>query len=577
MATVEREDLSQPLALRAGTLAEAFLRTASERADHFALRTPRGRVQITWHQYRQRVERIAGGLASLGVQRGDTVGLMMLNRPEFHLVDTAALMLGATPFSIYNTLTAEQIEYLFTNAGNRVVVTEQAFVPVIGDARRRVPALEHVIVVDRREYGALTLEDLESRGSSEFDFMRHAAAVQPEDVATIIYTSGTTGPPKGVELTHANVIAECRAVSARLPTQVGGRTTSFLPSAHIADRWSAHYFVSMMYGGTITSIPDPRTIAAHLRDVRPTAWGAVPRVWEKIKAALEAKGMLDPSLLGEEQKAAIRYRLGLDQARWLVSGAAPTPVEVLEYFHALGLPILELWGMSEASCCVTINPPGAARIGTCGPVLDGVDLRLAPDGEVLVRGPIVMAGYRGEPAMTAMAIDGDGWLHSGDIGTLDADGYLSIIDRKKEIIINSAGKNMSPANIEARLKAAHPLIGQAVAIGDRRPYVVALLVLDPEVAGHFASDRGLPESTRVLAEHVAVRDVLSEAVRIANRRLSRVEQIKTFAVIGDDWQPGGDELTPTMKLRRKPIAAKYAAVIDSLYSERRGEDTLAAL
>jgi long-subunit acyl-CoA synthetase (AMP-forming) len=577
MATVEREDLSQPLALRASTLAEAFLRTVSERADHFALRTPRGRVQITWHQYRQRVERIAAGLAGLGIGRGDTVGLMLLNRPEFHLVDTAALMLGATPFSIYNTSTAEQIEHAFTNAGNRIVVTEQAFVPVIAEARRRVPGLEHVVVVDRREYGALTLEDLENRGASDFDFMRHAAAVQPDDVATIIYTSGTTGPPKGVELTHANLIAECRALSTRLPTVIGGRTTSFLPSANIGDRWAAHYYVSLMYGGTITSIPDPRTVAAHLRDVRPTAWGAVPRTWEKIKAGLEAKGIHDPSLLAEEQKAAIRYRLGLDQARWLVCGAAPCQIEVLEYFDALGLPILELWGMTETSCCVTINPPRAQRYGTCGPVLDGIELRLAADGEVLVRGPVVMAGYRGEPAMTGMAIDGEGWLHTGDIGTLDADGYLSIVDRKKEIIINSAGKNMSPANIEARLKASHPLIGQAVAIGDRRPYVVALLVLDPEVAGHFASDRGLPESARILAEHAAVRDVLSEAVGIANRRLSRVEQIKSFAVIGDDWQPGGDELTPTMKLRRKPIAAKYAAVIDALYSERRGEDTLAAL
>jgi long-subunit acyl-CoA synthetase (AMP-forming) len=577
MATLEREAVSPPLALRATTLAEAFVRTANERADHFALRTPRGRVQITWHQYREHVRRIAAGLASLGVERGDTVGLMLLNRPEFHLVDTAVLMLGATPFSLYNTSTAEQIEYLFTNAGNRVVVTEQAFVPVIGEARRRARGIEHVIVVDHAEYGALTLEELEERGDSGFDLMRHASAVEPEDVATIIYTSGTTGPPKGVELTHANVIAQCRAVSTRLPTRVGGRTASFLPSAHIADRWSTHYFTSIMYGGTVTSIADPRTVAAHLRDVRPTGFGAVPRTWEKIKAGLEAKGILDPNQLAEEQKAAIRYRLGLDQAQWLVCGAAPCPIEVLEYFDALELPILEVWGMSETSCCATINPPGAQRYGTCGTALDGVELKLAPDGEVLVRGPIVMAGYRGEPAMTAMAIDADGWLHTGDIGIRDLDRYLTIVDRKKEIIINSAGKNMSPANIEARLKAAHPLIGQAVAIGDRRPYVVALLVLDPEVAGHFASDRGLPESTRVLADHVAVRDVLSEAVRIANRKLSRVEQIKSFAIIGEDWQPGGDELTPTMKLRRKPIAEKYAHTIDALYSERRPEDTLAAL
>ncbi len=494
MATVERADDTQPLALRASTLGEAFLRTASERPDQVALRTPRDRMTITWREYRERVERIAAGLAGLGVERGDAVAIMLLNRPEFHLVDTAALMLGATPFSIYNTSTAEQVEHLFTNAGNRVVVTEQAFVPVIGEARRRVPEIEHVVVVDHDEYGAMTLDELENKGSSSFDFMRHAAAVQADDVATIIYTSGTTGPPKGVQLTHANLIAECRAVATRLPTTLGGRGASFLPSAHIADRWGSHYYGSMMFGATITSIPDPRTVAIHLPDVRPTTWGAVPRIWEKLKAALEAKGITDPAALSDEARRAIHKRIGLDQAQWLVCGAAPCQVEVLEYFDALGLTILELWGMSETSCCVTINPPGAARFGTCGPVLDGIELKLAPDGEVLVRGPVVMAGYRGEPAMTAMAIDADGWLHTGDIGTRDMDRYLTIVDRKKEIIINSAGKNMSPANIEARLKAAHPLIGQAVAIGDRRPYVVALLVLDPEVAGHFASERGLPES-----------------------------------------------------------------------------------
>ncbi|HEX3265777.1 MAG TPA: AMP-binding protein [Candidatus Limnocylindrales bacterium] len=434
-----------------------------------------------------------------------------------------------------------------------------------------------LVAVDHDEYGAMTLDDLESKGSSSFDFMRHAAAVQAGDIATIIYTSGTTGPPKGVQLTHANLIAECRAVATRLPTKVGGRGTSFLPSAHIADRWGSHYYGSMMFGATITSIADPRTVAIHLPDVRPTTWGAVPRIWEKLKAALEAKGFTDPAALPEEVKASIRKRIGLDRAQWLVCGAAPCQVEVLEYFDALGLTILELWGMSETSCCVTINPPGAPRFGTCGPVLDGIELKLAPDGEVLVRGPVVMAGYRGEPAMTAMAIDADGWLRTGDIGTRDMERYLTIVDRKKEIIINSAGKNMSPANIEARLKAAHPLIGQAVAIGDRRPYVVALIVLDAEVAGHFASERGLPESTHALAQHPTVRDVLSEAVRIANRKLSRVEQVKTFAILGDDWHPGGDELTPTMKLKRKPIAAKYAAQIDALYAERRPEDTLAAL
>src|SRR3954467_3401447 len=237
MATADNAAVEQPLALRAKTLCEAFLRTASERPDHVALRTPRDGLPIPWGEYRDRVERIAAGLAALGVQRGDTVGIMLLNRPEFHLVDTAALHLGATPFSVYNTSTGEQVAQLFTNAAPRVVVTEQAFIPVLGEARRRARRIVHVVVVDRDEYGALTLSELEAAGDAGFDLRHAATAVEPDDIATIIYTSGTTGPPKGVQLTHANLMAESRAVAARLPTRSGGRAASFLPSAHIADRW----------------------------------------------------------------------------------------------------------------------------------------------------------------------------------------------------------------------------------------------------------------------------------------------------------------------------------------------------
>jgi long-subunit acyl-CoA synthetase (AMP-forming) len=309
----------------------------------------------------------------------------------------------------------------------------------------------------------------------------------------------------------------------------------------------------MVCGHEITFVADPRAIAAALPDVRPTVWGGVPRVWEKLKAGLEAAGIADPSALDEATKSAVRARLGLDAVRWLCSGAAPIPVEVLEYFMALGLPICELWGMSELSCCATINPPDDIRIGTVGPPLPGIEARLADDGELLVRGPTLMRGYRGDPGKTADAIV-DGWLHTGDIATIDADGYVSIVDRKKELIINSAGKNMSPANIEQTLKSASPLIGQAVCIGDRRPYNVALLVLEPDSAnGRGAGDAGLQAE-------------IAEAVARANAQLARVEQIKRYIVLDDDWQPGGDELTPTMKLRRRPISEKYAAQIDALYA-----------
>jgi long-subunit acyl-CoA synthetase (AMP-forming) len=320
-------------------------------------------------------------------------------------------------------------------------------------------------------------------------------------------------------------------------------------------------------GHTVTCIPDPRTVVAHLPEVRPTTWGSVPRIWEKLKAALEAQGIADPAGLSEDQKAAIRERLGLDQCESLIVGAAPTPIEVLEFFDGLGLEICEVWGMSETSCCATSNPRGAVKFGTCGPAVDACELSLASDGELLVRGELVMKGYRADPAKTREAIDDDGWLHTGDVAEIDDDGYLKIVDRKKELIINAAGKNMSPANIEARLKGSHPLIGQAVAIGDRRPYNVALIVLDPDACAAFARELGLEDaSPAALAGDERVRAAVAAGVDEANSHLSRVEQIKRFEILPTEWEPGGVELTPTMKLKRRPIAELYAAEIESLYA-----------
>ncbi len=554
MATTERQIQDHPT-LQCSTLAEAFQLTAAQQPGKVALRTPDDSVSITWAEYADRVERLAGGLASLGVGPGDTVAIMLLNRPEFHLVDTAALHLGATPFSVYNTSTRDQVQHLFSNAGNRVLVTQAEFLPMVQDM------VEHTILVD-------DLEALEDRTPSDFHFEQTWRAVQPQDVLTLIYTSGTTGPPKGVQLTHANMMAELRGCSTVLPVAPGGRTTSFLPSAHIADRWASHYYASMGFGCTVTSVADPRTVVQHLPSVKPTAWGAVPRIWEKIEAALRKQGIADPSVLPDEVKAGIRAKLGLDECRWLISGAAPIAVETLEFFLALGLPIQELWGMSETSCCATINPRDAIRVGTCGQAIPGVTLHLAEDGELLVRGDLVMAGYRGEPEKTAEAIDGDGWLHTGDVATIDDDGYMKIVDRKKEIIINAAGKNMSPANIEAQIKTSSPLIGQACCVGDRRPYNVALVVLDADFAPAWAAQQGIEDtSLEALADDERVRAAVQEGIDAANAKLARVEQIKRFSIVHGDWLPGGDELTPTMKLKRKPIDQKYAAEIDAMYAD----------
>ncbi len=589
----------EPPALRASTVCEAFQITAGENAERVALRTPGAEVELTFAEMAERVRDIATGLHALGVRRGDTVGLMLLNRPEFNLCDAAAMHLGATPFSIYNTCSPEQVAYLFANAANRVVITELQFLDTIRAAG--IDALEHVICVDGALEGSLALEEVEALVTPSFDFDAAWRAVTPEDLVTICYTSGTTGPPKGVELTHANVLAESHAASAVIPVGPGDRVTSYLPHAHMADRYSSHYSL-MLYGPEVTVIADPREVIAALPEVRPTLWGSVPRVWEKMKAGLEAAiaAEADPArkqavqwaidtglrrvraeqageplsdeLIAEHAQAdelvlgRLRERLGLGEAVMLYGGAAPMPVDVLEFFYALGLPICEVWGMSELTCVATCNPRERPRIGTVGPPLPGVEVRLADDGELLCRGPIVMRGYRSDPQRTAEAIDADGWMHTGDIAAIDADGYVRIVDRKKELIINAAGKNMSPANIEAHVKAASPLIGQAIAIGDRRPYNVALVVLDPDSAGVWATEHGLADAApATLASDPGVHAEVARAVEQANTHLSRVEQIKRFTILPLDWLPGGEELTPTMKLKRKPIAGKYAAEIDALY------------
>jgi long-chain acyl-CoA synthetase len=576
-------------ALKARTVCEAFQITAAARAGQVAVRTADGSVSLTYGALAERVRRVAAGLAALGVERGDRLGIMLTNRPEFHVVDLAAMHLGAIAFSIYNTSAREQIEYLFADAGNKVVVTERAFLDRLVAVRDGGTPIDRIVVVDGAPEGTLSLEEVEAGGDAQFDFEASWSALGSGDLLTLIYTSGTTGPPKGVELTHGNMMSEIRALQQVLPVTPGGRTVSFLPAAHIGDRWSGHYSPLGVWGFTVTSCPDARKVMGIVQEVRPTIFLPVPRMWEKAKAALEAqieseagvRGMLarwavatgikkarvvqkgKPAgpLLQLQARVAdalvgskFRRKLGVDDAEWFLTGAAPTPREVFEFFAAVGIPICEIWAMSEASCVMTVNPPDRIRVGTVGLPIPGVEFKLADDGEMLVRGKTVMRGYRNKPEQTAEAIDPDGWLHTGDIGTVDDDGYVRLVDRKKEIIINAAGKNMSPANIETCLRSSSPLIGQAVCIGDGRPYNVALITLSAEgAAGKSVNDPA------TIAEVAA-------GIERANGHLSRVEQIKKFKVVAKEWLPGSDELTPTMKVKRKSIAAKYAAQIEELYA-----------
>ena len=532
------------------TLCAAFQRTAAARPDAVALRTEGDGVSITWGEYARRVRRIAEGLHALGLRRGDTLALLLTNRPEFHLLDAAAFHLGAVPFSIYPTSAPEQVAFVVGDSGARIAITESAL-------RGRLDAvhdLEHVVVIDAPG----ELEALEERRVPRFDYEATWRAVTEEDLLTLIYTSGTTGPPKGVELTHRNLLAAWRGLRVSWPDiSVGGRLISYLPTAHIADRFGSHY-VAMLFGHCVTSCRDPRRVGQLLPEVRPTVFAGVPRVWQKLKAGVEAAVPVPPAEMDDATRAAIRNRLGLDRCEVAVCAAAPVPREVLAYFDALGVPIREVYGLSETCAVVTANPAGGVRLGTVGRPTPGVELRLAGDGEVLVRGDLVMRGYRNRLDQTVEAIDADGWLHTGDVGSLDEDGYLTIIDRKKELIINAAGKNMSPANIEAALKGAGSLISHACVVGDARPYNVALLTLDPEPVAALVVRRG----------EDAVHEEVAAAVERANARLSRVEQIKRYRVLDTDWPPAGVELTPTMKLRRRAIAERYADEIEALYAQR---------
>ncbi|MBA3301612.1 MAG: long-chain fatty acid--CoA ligase [Thermoleophilaceae bacterium] len=588
--TVKDRGSTRPRALEAATLCEAFQHTVEDQPDRVALRTLDDSVSLTWAEYGERTRGVAAGLAALGVAKGHTVGIMLTNRPEFHWCDSAAMHVGACPYSIYNTYSPDQIEHLVEDAGNAVLITEQEFADRVLAVKAADNALEHVVVIDgEAPDGAMSLDDLVAGGDDDFDFDAAWKAVEPGDLLTLIYTSGTTGHPKGVQLTHENLASCVRSYDEIIGFPTDGRVISWLPMAHIAERNCSQY-LPIMLGFTTTDCGNAREIIGYVSQVHPTWFFAVPRIWEKLKSAIEAgieaeedeqrraatKKALEVALkrvdaiqAGEEvpqeleqayQQAddqvlsKVRAMIGLDEVESVNVGAAPTPPEVIRFFHALGIPLAELWGMSETTGAGTCNPPERIKIGTVGPPAPGVEIKLAEDGEVLIKGPIIMTGYRNLPDKTEETFTDDGWLMTGDIGEFDADGYLKIVDRKKELIINAAGKNMSPANIESVVKSASSLIGQVAAIGDQRSYNVALITLDPDAAGEKkASD---PEVEKAVAA----------AVEEANEKLARVEQIKKFKLLEGEWMPGGDELTPTMKLKRKPIAEKYSQEIEELYS-----------
>jgi len=595
------------------TLCDILLRHAEERGDQPALAWKDGDAwqRLSWADYRQQVAEVAMGLAALGVGRGDFVAIMTRNRPEHLIADLGATHAGATAVSLYNTLAPEQLAYIVAHCEAKVAIVEDpGFLERFEKVRDQLPKLERVVLVSDGAAGrdwVLSWERLRAVGrealAADRDaFERSWRQVRPEDPATLIYTSGTTGPPKGVVITHRNALWTAASVERNWAEPIADGTPylSYLPLAHSFERLSGHY-ACLWSAQQVHFCPEILEVMKYLPEVRPVTFVAVPRLWEKAHAGVTAALAAEPDerrrklvaralevgrravRLEQEGKpvplalrlqralfdrlvfAKIRARLGLDNCLAAISGAAPISGEVLEFFLAIGLPIAEGYGLTENTAGATLNPVGQTRVGTVGKPLPGVEVRLADDGEILIRGGNVTAGYYKEEDKTAETFDADGWLHTGDIGSIDPDGFVRVVDRKKELIVTAGGKNISPANLELLLKR-HPLVGQACAIGDLRPFVSALVVLDPEAAPAWAKQHGLPSvSVEDLARDERVVAEVQRAVDDANEHVSQVERVKKFVILPAEWTAASEELTPTLKLKRRVIVEKYATEIESIY------------
>jgi long-chain acyl-CoA synthetase len=563
---------------------------------------------LTWSQYRQVVRNVTAGLKAMGFLPGEFAVIMSRNRPEHLIADLGVLHARGVPVSVYNTLAPEQVKYIAEHCDAVVAFVENAgFLAKFEAIRDQLPKLRHIVVMDpdgvELDGRVSSWHDLVASGEPE-DRRNHEAfedwrRVTPDDLATLIYTSGTTGPPKGVMLAHSNVCWMAESAAAYLH-RLGERHISYLPFAHVFERFIGHWGAIRM-SSHVYFCPETSLLFAYAAEVKPTAIIGVPRVWEKLEAALTAGIQADPEeqrrnailqaievgrklvrlqqagqpappeLLSAAERArpvwmAIRAKVGLEELEYGITGAAPINPAVIEFFQALGINLWEGWGMTETSVGATYNPLDRIKNGTVGIADPGVEVKIAEDGEILVRGGNVMRGYYKDPQKTSETIDPEGWLHTGDVGEIDMEGYVRIVDRKKELIITAGGKNISPANLEALLKQ-HPLIGQAAVIGDRHPYISALIVLDQEVVPVWARKAGIEfTSTAELARHPAVRAEIQKAVDECNRHVSNVEAVRRFTILPVEWTPESEELTPTLKLKRRIISEKYENVIDEMYA-----------
>ena len=550
--------------------------------------------------------RLTAALKDLGVSAGDTVVMMIRNRQEFHALDMAILFCGATPVSIYNSSAPDQIQYLINDCGAKVAILEDAdFLARFDAVREKITTIKHTVLIEAEGAADDIIRYSDMLAFEPADLAVEAETATLSDTATIIYTSGTTGPPKGVMLSHSNVAWTLESVGQSMREQTdiadfaGKRHVSYLPLAHVMERLLGHYYM-IDFATRVYCCPETSQMPATVRETKPNVFIGVPRVWEKMYAGVTAAIAADPvkeqqfndgvaaalpimekmtagtatdeeiatwNFLDEVGFKAIRGLIGLDEVEIGISGAAPIPAEIPGWFRAIGVPLSEGYGMSETTAVLSWS--AAAKPGYVGRPATGVEMKIAEDGEVLARGGNMFEGYLGLPDKTAESIDGEGWAHTGDIGVIDDDGYLKIVDRKKELIITAGGKNISPANLEAALKMI-PLVGQACAVGEQKPFVTALVVLDPDAAAAWASEHGLEGDAATMAAMAQNVDVIAEVeagLVVAMSNFNNAEAVKKVKVLGAEWLPDTDLLTPTSKLKRRGILSKFTDEIEALYQK----------
>lgn len=576
------------------TLCTLFQRSAAEDPGSLALSGDSG--DVTWEQYADDATALAAGWQAIGVERDDAVALLIDASPEFHVVDTSVLLARGVPFSLSAADPAERHGLLLRISGARVVVAAPEHLSVAQAAVASAGAEEIRIIilkagspgpVPARVHGTLSLEEVVQAGQGPV--LPDAGQTDPEDIATLIFTSGTTGTPKGVRLSHRAIVSSLEATDAIAPIGVGGQVLSFLPTAHIAERFMSHY-QGIAFRLTVQSVSNPARLYDEIVRVRPNRFFAVPRVYEKLattahqlieEAGMEATVATSLEHIHREQQtgdfgsgggqaerladlAPVRAALGLDATEYRGVATAPSSPDVLELFSAIGLPVGNIWGMSEAIMC-TMNPPEKLKLSSVGTFLDGVEGMIGTDGEILIRGSNLYSGYLPGPDTPENPVDEQGWLHTGDLGVMDDDGYLYVTGRKKDLMVTATGANIAPAQVEGALVGATDLVAHVMAVADRRRFVTVVVSLDEDALAALRREHHLEGGVAELSDHRTVRAEIERGIAEANKHLTKAARIRGFVVADRFWLPGGPEITSTMKLRRPAVLGEYAEQIDALY------------